>query len=149
MIREARPEDVPAIVGMGRDFLHDGPYRKFIEDKPDIATQLVHRLIVEFADRSKILIAEEDGKPIGVVAFMLYPHFYSGELTAQELIWYVKPEARNSFVPIALFRAAERLARELGAKQMQFSAPNPTETVKKFYEVAGYELMELGYQKAL
>lgn len=145
MIRKATEADVREIVELGRQFLLDGPYKDIIEDHPQVPTELAHKLL-SLPETACILVDDDHGLN-GIVAFIIYPHFYSGVLTAQEIIWYVKPEARNSFVPIALMRAAERNAREMGAKYMQFSAP--TENVGKLYEMCKYKQIEVGYQKEL
>ena len=145
MIREATASDIPRIVEMGRQFLLDGPYRDVIEDHPEQPAKMAEMLLG--MPSAKILVSDEKGELNGVVAFYIYPHFYSGVPTSQELIWYVSPEARKSFTPICLMRAAQRVSREMGAKYMQFTAPTPE--VGKLYEMSGYKQIETGYQKEL
>jgi hypothetical protein len=145
MIREAMATDVARIVEMGRQFLLEGPYKDIIEDHPEIPTALAEKLLA--LPNAKILVSVDDGRVEGVVAFILYPHFYSGIQTAQELIWYCTPEVRHSFTPICLMRAAQRIAKEMGAKYMQFTAP--TVEIGKLYEMSGYSQIEVGYQKRL
>jgi len=144
-IREATDSDIPRIVEMGRRFLHEGPYRDVIEDNPEVSIALAHKRID--SPGAKVLVSEEEGIVNGVLAFILYPHFYSGKMTAQELIWYVLPEARQSLIPICLLRAAQRIAKEMGAKYMQFTAPTPE--IGRMYEICGYKQIEVGYQKEL
>lgn len=145
MIREALASDIERIVEMGRQFLLEGPYKDVIEDHPERPVELAHYLMT--LPTAKILVSEDDGKVEGVVAFHVYPHFYSGVTTAQELIWYCTPKVRTSFTPICLMRAAQRIAKDMGAKYMQFTAP--THEVGKLYELSGYKQIEVGYQKEL
>lgn len=145
VVRDAAVSDIPEMVAMGREFLLSGPYKDVIEDNPEAATRLAHDLIEKYP--AKVLVSESGNHLTGIVAFIVYPHFYSGNLVAQELIWFVRKEARRSFTPICLFRAAERKARELGAHDMQFTAP--TEDVAKFYQACGYHQIEIGFQRSL
>jgi len=144
MIREAQESDIPRIVEMGSRSLKEGPYKDQVGDNPDITKQLAWDVI---SQKGRVLIALEDGKIIGLLAFILFPHYFSSELTAGELMWYVLPEYRQSFTAIALLRAAERMARELGAKRMQFTAP--TDEVAAAYARLGYSQIEVSFQKEL
>jgi len=144
MIREAQESDIPRIVEMGSRSLKEGPYKDQVGDNPDITKQLAWDVI---SQKGRVLIALEDGKIIGLLAFILFPHYFSSELTAGELMWYVLPEYRKSFTAIALLRAAERMARELGAKRMQFTAP--TDEVASAYARLGYSQIEVSFQKEL
>lgn len=146
MIRDAVESDIPQIVELGRKFLLEGPYKDIIEDHPEVPTELAHKLLD--LSSARVLVLENGEKIEGVLAFIIYPHFYSGMQTAQELIWYVLPEARHkAFDVLAMVRMAQRLAKQMGAKYMQFTAPTPD--VGLLYEHMGYKQIEVGYQKEL
>ena len=147
VIREAKQEDIPRIVEIGREFLLSGPYKEIIEDNPEAASQLAERLM-SLPESARVLVSYDEGKVTGVLAFIVYPHFYSGVTTGQEICWIVDPAHRQSLDSICLLRAAQRMAREMGAKYMQFSAPEGT-NVGKLYELSGYSVIETGYQKRL
>src|SRR5690348_14746074 len=85
MIREALPTDIDRIVEMGSRSLRDGPYRDEVGDSPKTTAALCQQVL----ESGKILVAEEDGNVIGVLGFIVFPHYFSGERTAGELIWYV------------------------------------------------------------
>jgi ribosomal protein S18 acetylase RimI-like enzyme len=144
-IREARELDIPRIVEMGSRSLREGPYKNLVGENPEQTKQLA--LDVIQMEHGTVLVSEENGKLTGVLAFVIFPHYFSGEKTAGELIWYVEPEYRQSFTAIALLRAAERLARKAGAKRMQFTAP--TGEVGEAYRSLGYQPVEVSFQKAL
>lgn len=148
MIREAETTDIPRIIEMGSRSLREGPYKDQIADNPEQAT--VTALQVIESSEGRILLAEEDGQVIGLVGFVVFPNYFTGEPTGNEIMWWVEPECRKKFpfTAIALFRAAERIARdECGATKMCFTAP--TQEVGKMYEMLGYSPVEVAYQKAL
>lgn len=150
MIREATPADIPRIIEMGRKFLLSGPYRDIMPDNPEVATSLAEKLVAY--PEAKVLVAEEEGKVIGVFAFVVFPHYYSGLSTAGELIWYILPEHRRmtSFTDspaLNLLNEAEKLAKEMGAVQMHLTAP--TIEIGSLYKRRGYKQVEIGFQREL
>ena len=144
-IRVAKAEDIPVIVALGRRFLLEGPYHEIMPDNPKVATELAEKLANY--PGAKILVAEADGKIVGVFAFLLFPHYYSGVMTAGELIWYVEPEYRAGNTGLELKWAAEKMAKELGAEQMHLTCPPDQEAL--FSKLHGYVRVEVGWQRRL
>lgn len=144
-IRQAVEADIPRILEMGARSLAEGPYKDQIAHNSEAAALLALEAIR--GHEGTILLYERDGRAVGLLAFFIFPHWFSGELTGHEVMWWVEPEHRRSFIAIALLRAAERMAREAGATRMQFTAP--TEEVGRAYEALGYKKLEVGYQKEL
>lgn len=145
IVREAALPDVRAIVDMGTKFLKEGPYNEQIESDEQAAKLAASVLS---SPNGKILVSEGDGKVNGVFAFIVYPHYFTGEMTALELIWYVEPEARAGGIAVKLLAKAEEMARGFGVKRMQLTAP--TEDVGKLYKYCGgYKKLEVTYQRVL
>lgn len=144
MIREATAADIPRIVELGSRSLVDGPYRDELDNPEQSAATA---LSVIRSQNGKVLLAEDGGRVVGLLGFVVYPHYFTGKLTAIELMWYVEPEHRSSFAAIALLRAGQRIAKTMGATKMQFTAP--TEDVGRMYEMLGYSKLEVAYQKSL
>jgi len=142
-IRTATDADIPRIIEMGMRSIDIGPYKDEIKNQIVAAKTAANVM----AGNGRILLAEEDGKTVGLFGFIIYDHFYTGRKTAIELMWYVEPEYRQGFTAIALLRAAQRIAKELGAEKMQCSAP--TEEVGRAYEAVGYRKLEVAYQRSL
>jgi N-acetylglutamate synthase-like GNAT family acetyltransferase len=157
MIRLASSADIPRIVELGSKSLVGGPYEKLIADNKEqtykLALQIIH-------GGGKILVWEDDvetedelhGKHLvkkitGLLGMLIVAHPFSGEITADELMWYVEPEARKSGAGIKLLWEAERVAKEMDAKKMQVSAPN--EKIGALYKRYGYEQIEVKYLKEL
>ena len=103
MIREAEAKDVERIVEMGSRSLREGPYKDQLSDNPEATRKLTQNILENHV--GKILVAEEDGKLVGLLGLLFYPHPYSGEPIAAEIIWYTEPEYRQSFTALALLRA--------------------------------------------
>ena len=147
-IREALNEDVSRIVEMGSRSLVEGPYREHLADRPDITAALAKKLLME-TERAEILVAESESKLIGLFAFIVFSHYYSGESVAGEMIWYVEPEARKgSNAALELLWAAEAKARSLGAKKMQLTAPTD-EIAAMYAKLRGYHKVETAFQRAI
>jgi N-acetylglutamate synthase-like GNAT family acetyltransferase len=143
MIREATERDIPRIVEMGSRSLREGPYSAEIDNPEQTAETALQ--VVQGA--GKVLLAEENNKVVGLLGFIVNNHFYTGERTAVELMWYVEPEFRKSWTAVALLRRGHAVAKEMGAKKMQCAAP--TEEVGKAYEALGYSKLEVAYQRTL
>lgn len=145
MIREATEKDIPRIVELGSRSLADGPYKDLLADKPEVTTDLAVRLLN--LKTAQILVADE-GQIVGIFAFVVFPHYFSGETVAGEVIWYVIDEARKTNIPLELLWAAEKKAFELGAKKMQLTAP--TDEIARMYGMLrGYVKVETAFQRSL
>ena len=144
MIRAASQNDVGRMLEMGARFVEDGPYRNETID-PVASARFAFGMLRD--SNGQILVDEEDGKVVGLIAFLVYPHYFTGQPTGIEIMWYVEPEFRHSMIGIALLRAAQRRAKEMGAVKMQFTAP--TVEVGRAYEMLGYKQTEVAYQKEI
>jgi GNAT superfamily N-acetyltransferase len=144
-LRLATAADEAALVRMGQRFLTESSYKEHLKNNP---AQMIHftRRMLACAD-ARILVAEEDGEAVGMLVFYLFPHFFSGEPMAGEIVWWVEPERRAGSTGLRLLREAERLAREAGSTKMQMIAPN--ERIGALYEKLGYRRVETTYQKEL
>jgi len=141
MIREAKEADLGRLVEMGQRFLRESSYRAHLSDNPE----QMRKLAKELTDRNSVLVAEEDGQLTGMLGFLIYPHFLSGDLTAGEVFWWMEPGHRGAGV--RLLRETEKRAQLAGASHVQMIAPN--ERVAEFYERLGYRYIESSYQRTL
>jgi GNAT superfamily N-acetyltransferase len=145
MIREGTLEDIPRIVELGRRSLKDGPYAGRIEDNPEQVEKFARQII---STLGKVLLwQEDDGQVTGLFAFIMGPHFFDARFFAQELIWYVLPEFRKGGAAVKLLWEAERIAKEVGVKFLQVTAPNAD--VEGLYGRFGYKQQEIVFQKDL
>lgn len=144
LIREASIADIPAVIEMGSRSLLEGPYRDLLADNPGVTSELATRLLT--MPNARLLVAEDSGKLIGIFAFMVFPHYYSGEDVAGEMIWYVLPEFRPDGPGLEMLWAAEKMAHDLGAKKMQLTAPTD-EMASAYGKLRGYMKVETAFQR--
>lgn len=143
IVREAVAGDLAKVVALGREFLKAGPYASQT-DNPEQAKSIAEFIL----ENGHILVSDEQGEVTGVFAFIVFPHCYTGEKTANEMIWYVSPDKRAGGVALRLLAEAEKMARSCGAKSMQLAAPS--EEVGRLYKYCGgYKKIEVSYQRAL
>lgn len=141
MIRLAAISDIPRLVEMGARFREQSTYKNHLaEDKGQLEV-----MAKKLVDVEGMLVCEVNGAVVGMIGFIVFPHFLSGETVAGEVVWWVEPEHRGAGP--RLMRAAEKKAAEQGAKKMQMIAPN--DRVGKLYEHFGYAFVESAYQKDL
>lgn len=143
-IRPATVADVPRLVALSCRFRAETAYRALVADDPGQHAALFTQLVE--GPTSVVLVADEAGLVVGVIACVLQPHHFSGQRTASEVIWWVEPEARGA--GLRLKRAAERWAAECGAVQIQMSAPATLAgaRVGRLYQRRGYRPVETIYQ---
>ncbi len=94
------------------------------------------------------LVAEQDGKLIGMIGAMRHVHHVSGEIGVGELLWWVDPTHRDARGPgLTLFRTMERWAKESGAKWLTGIAP--TKETEAAYKAMGFVPIETVFQRRL
>ena len=138
ILREARPEDVPAIVGLIRELAE---YERQPQDCHAEGALLRDHL---FGPRRfcEALMAEADGISCG---FALYFHNYSTWLTRPGLYLedlYVKPEFRARGVGKALLLKLAEIAVARGCGRMEWSVLKWNEPAIGFYRKLGAVPME-------
>lgn len=143
-IRTAQRSDIPRIVELGSKSLMEGPYREILADRPDVTTALAEKLLK--MEKACILVAEEKGEIIGMFAFFIFDHYFSGESVAGETIWYVEKEHRKGGPGLQLLWAAEELAHSMGAKKFQLTAPTD-ELAEAYRKLRGYDKVETAFQR--
>jgi GNAT superfamily N-acetyltransferase len=146
LIRAATPSDVPRIVQLGSRSLQDGPYAGMLKDTPERSAEYALQ-VINGANGKVLLYENEEGKVSGLLGFIIFPHYFTQELTATEIIWYVEPEQRKGGGAMHLLWEAEKEAKSMGAKRMGFTAP--TSEIGNIYERFGYKAIETTYQKEL
>ena len=146
MIREARPGDVDRIVELGSKSIAEGPYKDQLLDKPEVTRSLTAKMLA--SENAHVLVAEDADGVFGLFAYILFPHYFSGEMTAGEMIWYVVPEKRaGSPVSLELLWKAQQSAKEKGARRFQLTAPTPE--IGRMYSQMRFREIETTYQREL
>jgi predicted N-acetyltransferase YhbS len=114
-IRKAQPEDLPALLDMGRDFFDHSANSAFTTFDENSLTATLIALMSGVAGGS-LLVAETGGEVVGMAACVVFP-FYANHSTliGQEMFWWVKPEHRKG-IGGAILDELEAEAKRKGAK---------------------------------
>jgi GNAT superfamily N-acetyltransferase len=143
-IRAATTADLPALVTMGRRFLAM-LYTDRLKDAPDRLDALASQLVGDA--NSLVLVSEQAGEVVGMIAMVCYEHPMSGDPMAVEMFWWVEPEQRGD--GMRLFRRARAWAKARGARILQMIAPATNPDVAAMYDRLGFVPMETTYQRSL
>jgi GNAT superfamily N-acetyltransferase len=142
VVRDATVDDVPRIVEMALRFIRSSVYAGLLAENPEQIARCAHLMIG--GEQFALFVAEKAGEVVGMAGFIVHEHLFSAEPIADELFWWVDPEARGR-AGLLLLRRAEEWAQERGAKAVQMIAP--TVDVERFYERVGYVPIERSFQK--
>lgn len=145
-ICEATHEMVPDLLRLGRDFYAaSGSHERGLHyDEADLVASIEE---LDAAGFFRVAVAR--GRVVGLVGGLLVPWYLCrSQLLAQEVWWWVDPDARDTGAGLALLEALEEWAREAGAVSVQIATPpslgedrNPV-AVERLMRGRGYTWME-------
>jgi ribosomal protein S18 acetylase RimI-like enzyme len=155
-VRVAGPEDRPVLL---RFMAALQEYERALEANrtpgPEMAKPHLSHLEEEAAAHQGVmLIAEEEGKPLGFIAAMVDtdPGFFVAEKERRFgyiADIYVEEAARGTGAGQALMAAAEAHFKALGLTQVRLFAVAGNKSAQRFYEKSGYGLYEVSLRKYL
>ncbi|MCE6950736.1 GNAT family N-acetyltransferase [Cereibacter sphaeroides] len=143
--REARREDVPAIVGLlADDLLGVGRETAPLETYQAAFDQIAA------APGMLLIVGEIDGRVIGTYQLAILPGLSLGG-TTRGLIEAVRVASdwRSQGFGALLMADAEARARAAGATLLQLTTHQSRERVHRFYERLGFTASHIGYKRAL
>lgn len=115
-VRKATHEDISTILEMGRDMHAESPRFRDLHYSEQKVADRAHHLVIGF--EGGLLVAEIEGKIVGMLAFFVGEHFFGRDKFAADMCVYVKPEHRGSTVFFRLVGAFEAWATALGVKEL-------------------------------
>jgi GNAT superfamily N-acetyltransferase len=129
VVRSARPEDAGRLV----ELLDHGSLVPGKEDLGDLTPYLA--ALLEITDSAgDLLVAEVDGKVVGVCQLIVFRHFQSkGGLCAE----------------LESMQAAVDRARQLGCYRLQLTSNNERPDAHRFYESMGFHASHRGFKLLL
>lgn len=92
---------------------------------------------------------EHDGEMEGIIAGMVHPDMFDGELVAAELVWFVSPAARSSRAAYDLWHEFKLWAQAVGAVRLYSAAPAHNPKLGDMFTKRGAKLMETYYTEDL
>lgn len=148
-IRLATTADVPHLVLMGGQFFAQTGFTKSGLRCDPFHLHAWLEDAVQATDKV-IFVAQQDGALQGVIGAQFAMAYFSPQIIAHELFWWMNPQARKGSAAVRLLRALEEHAKAYGAigvsmvdiALMQSNAP-------ALYERLGYEMSERTWFKPI
>jgi hypothetical protein len=149
-IRHAAPNDLRAIVDMGREFFEQSGSQNFttFDESSFIATTIA---LMSGVSGGIILVAEVAEECVGMASSVMFP-FYCNNATkiSQEIFWFVKPDCRNGIGATLLDELEAEALR--GGAHVFLTAALPglrDRAIGRVYEKRGYRPAENTFVKRL
>lgn len=116
MIRSATLLDTPKILDLVKEFYPLTHYSKIAEFDDETVSGLIDTL----KRRGILLVAQQDENLIGIIGFVGVPFIFNSTVTTgHEVIWWVRPEYRNTSVGVSLLTRADQIASLKGWSSLQ------------------------------
>lgn len=116
---------------------------------PEIKASSFARLLGDDPQDFNGLIAEVDGKPVGLVHYLFHRHGWKVENVCYLQDLYADPEVRGSGVGRALIEAVYERADAAGAPAVYWLTQEDNATARKLYDRIAKKTDFIKYQRAL
>jgi GNAT superfamily N-acetyltransferase len=138
LVREARPEDVPTLLGL----FHELAVYEHLEHELRATEERLRDALFGARPAAEALLAERDQEAVGYALF--FPTFST--FLACEGVWledlFVRPAHRGAGIGWALLTAVAARARERGAERLEWAALDWNELALGFYRRLGARPMD-------
>ncbi|RSN16486.1 GNAT family N-acetyltransferase [Streptomyces sp. WAC 05977] len=143
IIREARREDVAAIVGM----LADDQIGSTRDSAEDLAPYLAAFEQIDADPAHLLIVADDDGEAVGTLQLSIIPGLArKGALRGQIEAVRVRASHRGSGLGGELMRWAIDESRRRGCALVQLTSDVKREDAHRFYERLGFEATHTGFK---
>lgn len=149
-VRVAKLDDLPEIVAMGQEFFAASALSSIAAWDTDCFEATVCSF-VNGTVPGTMMVAERDGRVVGMGAFMTFPIYFNYAVKmAQEIFWWVDPSHRFG-TGGALLEEMEEHARRAGARIFMMSALSGLRdaALARLFEQRGYRRLERNFIKDL
>ncbi|MEM8948063.1 MAG: GNAT family N-acetyltransferase [Pseudomonadota bacterium] len=148
VFRDARAEEVPAIVGLLADDSL-GRSREAFGDAIDPAYQKAFEAI-DRDPNNRLIVADVDGDVAGCMQLTAIPHLtFKGGTRLQIEGVRVKETFRGRRIGAAMIAWAVDVARKEGCHLVQLTSNKAREDALRFYEGQGFEPSHVGFKRYL
>tara|TARA_Y100000361_G_C10929116_1_gene222910 strand:- start:59 stop:514 length:456 start_codon:yes stop_codon:yes gene_type:complete len=140
--RKATRDDFKHIVKLGK-LMHEESSYSHLEFSEDRLLFTVERNLEDL--NSILYIAMEDSEPVGLYAGFVSKYFFSDELVANDVAWYVIPEKRGSQIALRLLDMFQLWAKDRGVSETRlgFTTDIKGEKFNSLMKKLGYD--QVGY----
>jgi hypothetical protein len=150
IVRPATVDDIPCYMDLAEAFVATTPVNHLIPFDRECTAAFVEGALDN--ENMIVLAAEDAGELIGITAAIAYPMYFNpAKLVAQELWWYIKPDARGGAASKLLFQEIEKwgMSKQAAAMFMVALDNDRVETMVKLYGRLGYTPTERAFVKGL
>lgn len=144
ILKLASHEDIETVVRLAVTFIRQSPYKNEPMDEGEVRELI--RLMLTDKNKGIIVLLMKDDLPVGFIGGLLTKMFFSKDMMASEIFWWVDPQYRTR-KSLMLKEAFEFWAKRVGARYIAMSSPANDTRVSRFYERTGYENIENAYLK--
>lgn len=148
-IRIGQMEDVPILLKFAKNFHQASPYRsmRFNSEK---GKKFLEGILSGRNTEGIVLVALQDGNPIGMLVGACSEPVFSSSRVAMELGWWIEPEFRKTRASALIYTAYEDWAMRVGCSHVQGAyLPGVSPDLDEFYKKRGYRQVESSYLKVL
>jgi GNAT superfamily N-acetyltransferase len=149
-VRAATIDDMPSYMDLAEAFVATTPVSHIVPFDREGTAAFVEGALD--SENMIVLVAEDAGELIGITAAIAYPMYFNpSKLVAQELWWYIKPDARGGAASKLLFQEIEKWGKSKQAEAMFMVAldNDRVTTMAKMYGRLGYAPTERVFVKGL
>lgn len=146
-IRKLRLDEFHLVLPMAEAFYQSTDYAKTMP----FNYESVLEYYIMIVKQGFILVAEEEGSPIGMIGCIVQPFMLNQNFKlCTEAMWWVDPDYRGLRVAADLMRTAEEEGKAMGCQQMVMSKLSTSpEGVDTYYKHCGYAYAESAYMKEI
>ncbi len=139
LIRDAKLEDVPALVQLGKLAHNESPRYAHIKFDANAAADTTASLLQN--QWALVLVAELDGEIVGCMAGMVMPYFFSRDYYGSDFFFYVAEGSRGRAAGVRLLARWDEILRADGRvveSSLGISSEIATDRTVELYERLGY-----------
>lgn len=152
-IRLATDKDIKGILSMAQEFFSASPYSKYLDLDQDKAELIIKELILSQPNGTGVILVidTEDGLG-GCLAATITETLFSRDKIANEVVWWVNPNIRNSKAGAKLIEGYLFWANLCNCKFISLStieALDPEHKIQDFIISQGFTPTENSFLKAI
>lgn len=106
-VRPATDKDIEALVELGQRAHAESPRYRDVKFNRKRALEFVEQLV--FNEWALVLVAEDDGEIVGSLAGFVTPHYFSAQLYASDVFFFVDQAHRGGTIGTRLLREWDRV----------------------------------------
>lgn len=143
-IREATEDDFYELIVLSKQFYLDSHMSNIFSYDAKKTGEFI-KTTIQHKDFYTAIVESEEGETIGCLLALSNECFFSRDVQATVIAWYVKPEYRSLKLMLALISAYEEWAKSKNAKWVNLV--NVDMDVPSAFKKLGYSMTEVFYTK--